>query len=393
MPTYTRNGLSQQKPTLTQLGNPVEEAKCLALMLVRDLIASGFNVYTVDDDLTNAGDYTNDVVNTQIWTTVTLTPTAAVDPLAATDPWMIRIRVAGSGAGRQTVNGTTVDITHPNTGLYIKVGSFEMLSGTNIAGPAISEYALIPPTWGGGIIGDQGTILGAYAGPEFARISPSFPMTYRLTVAARGFVFAAWHQVFTEDMTKMGVVCVQHGVKCDGAMEDEDTRPLIMVTNINPTNVAVAMTGTETSTPRSTWFYQIIRTADEISPFPQWTNVSITMGSPDGIIYTDNTISDNRELKGSTLTYYPVRWYTPVTTDQNEYILKFAYGFASSRFVHPEELDLLAISKGEAYQSGQTIPITVYGEERKYTALNSNNQNVAYDGGIRIFVLTEAPDL
>ncbi len=395
MPTYARSGLTQQKPTEAQLGDAAAEAKCLTLQLVRDLIDGGFDVYTVDDNIDLVGSATNADIDDVVWSSVTLKPTTAVDPLVDEDPWLIRLRVGGLGQGREVVNGVSGQIVHPNTGLFFKVGAEEMLSGANITGPALKEYAIIPPTWGGGITTEQASVLGPYSGVTYARISPSFPMDYRLTIAERGFVLAAFHPVLTEDLAKMGVVCVQHGIKCDGTMEDTDTRPLILLTNINPSDVIVAqVTGnTEQSTPRNAWYYEIVRMSDNISPYPFWTNTNQTMGVVNGTYYTDNLVSDPREFKGSSLQHFPVRWYTPVTTDRNEYILRFPGGFSSARFLHPEEMDLIAISKADAYQSSQEVPLTIYGEQRKYTALSSNNQNVAYDAGIRVFILTDSPAL
>jgi hypothetical protein len=50
-------------------------------------------------------------------------------------------------------------------------------------------------------------------------------------------------------------------------------------------------------------------------------------------------------------------------------------------------MDLIAISKGPAYQGGQAVNINVYGEAREYTAYSSN-YGTRPDEFIRVFVLT-----
>jgi hypothetical protein len=86
----------------------------------------------------------------------------------------------------------------------------------------------------------------------------------------------------------------------------------------------------------------------------------------------------------------PITWNSnmPVTADTGEYILLFPSGLCTVRFAYSDELDLISISKANAYQSGQAIPITVYGDNRTYTALSSNTVQYGASASVRVFFLT-----
>lgn len=390
MPSYFRSNFSQQIPTVGQLGNPAEEEKCLAFQIVKDMIAGGFNVYAIDDDVATAGTALNSRAQTTIWTRITLIATAAVDPIIATDPWMIRLEVKGTASTwGKDVNGNNVQINVSNVGLYYRVGSTARLSGDNITGSTLREYALVPPFYGS-IATGQAAVLGIYARNEFARISTAFPMSFRMTIVNRGIVLAAWPTVLTEDTRMMGIVCIQRGVNCAGDPNVSNSKPLYMVMNSSPTNVDLGSDAYPTPT-RNQWYYQIIRATGIDMPYPNWTDANANVGNPNGSGYAANIISDIRELGGSSLNYFPVRWSTPVTNDLGDYILVFPFGLTSDRFSYSDEVDLIAVSKADAYGSGQDVPINVYNQNRTYTALSSNNQRVANNGGIRVFMLTGGP--
>ena len=97
-------------------------------------------------------------------------------------------------------------------------------------------------------------------------------------------------------------------------------------------------------------------------------------------------VSDPISQYGTTMYQVPRSWKSPVTTDRGEYVLVFPFGFTSPRVAYIEEMDLVAISKGPAYQGVQPISISVYGQTRTYTSFSSNSATES--NYVRVFLLT-----
>lgn len=379
MPTYKKEGLTHQ----VSIGNdaagaPLNPNFALMYNIANDMVSNGhFSV------VERSGTALNNSLR------VILKPSLAVDPLWNDNPWHIYFEAKGTSIEQ---NNTGDDYTVSNRGLFFKIGTPAQLPSLAGIAAGLSEFPIMPSrmnTFGL----DQG-FLGV--NKDFPRLSVRHPATYRLTIVERGFVLAVWTESITEDFAKMGVICVQRGVGCDGEMVATGQRPLYMVTNISPTGSNLSLNSDfNIDGPRNAWYYNIVREFDTTVPMPPFqtypSNVQGYPSGPNNLYYNSNLISDSREILGQSINYFPNRWYTPVTTDTGEYILLFPFGLCTRRFAFSDEIDLLAVSKADAYQSKQEVPITVYGDARYYTALNSNNQDstVAYDSGVRAFILND----
>jgi hypothetical protein len=391
MPSLSKQGLTHMVDKgLDPSGAPYGTDNAMAYNIWNDMRNNGFI-------LSEARDENGDIATTlQAAVEVILTPSLTVDPLWNENKWEIYMSAEGNGV--EQVDGQNFSAIR--RGLYMKIGTpsqFTLPGDTNhsIAGAkavALPKYPIMPEQFN--TFGLDQEFLGV--AKEWPRISVRHPGAYQLTIVERGFVLATWTQVLTEDMSKMGIVCVQRGVGCDGTMVTTGQKPLYMVTNITPVGVTTTQSPfLNMPSPRWNWYYQIIREFDTSVPMPNWqVYPSTNPYYPKNVMslfYNSNLISDPLEILGQSINYFPTRWYTPVTTDTGEYILLFPFGLCTSRFAFSDELDLIAVSKADAYQSGQQVPITVYTQAREYTALNSNNQapDVAYDSGIRVFILTK----
>lgn len=374
MPTYSREEMTHQVAIGTDpSGAALDPDKALATNLWKDMLAGGFQL--VDADTGLVGGIQNNT------TKVIMRPLVSVDPLWGTDPWSIYMEVSGSAVMPSPLTGANATVT--NTGLYMRIGSSSQLPNLTNMVAGLPSYPLIPNRFEA-LTTEQYAV--ANVGVDYPRLSVMTPMAYRLTIVERGFVFASWTQAFTENAMHFGVMCVQRGVSCDGTVSSTGQKPLYMVTNITPTSLG---SGTFPG-PKNGWFYSIVREIDTTVSQPQWVTQPTNQGGVYGYLFSTNTINDPNEARGTVLNYFPSQWKTPVTTDTGEYILMFPFGLCSNRFAFSDEIDLIAVSKADAYQSGQVVPITVYGEDREYTAYSSNNQSagINYDSGIRIFVLS-----
>lgn len=366
-------------------GVPLTTTDSLTYHLFRDLVAGGFEVVETD----TSGGLQADT------TKVIFRPGTTVDPIAANqdERWHIYFETTTGSARMPNPTSTPPGalVSLENTGLSYKVGSRTQLADIATASAStLHSYPIVLPDFMRYLTSEQAALGGITN--TYPRLSIKTPMSYQLTVVERGFALGIWTQVFTEDYYHMGVVCVQRGVGCDGNMISTGQKPLYMVTNVAPStaNLGDGIPGG----PKNNWFYQIPREVDTASAYPFWIS-NPQAGTVNNAIIQDTMISDPNESMGRVLNYFPVRWFTPVTTDTGEYVLVFPFGMCTSRFAFSDEIDLIAVSKADAYQSSQVVPINVYGEERFYTAYNSNNQSsgVNGNGGTRIFMYTKGPEI
>lgn len=385
MPTYQRPGFTHQiAPTgsLDDAGNPLNTSNALAFNLWTDMLAGGFQLV----------EHNGGAGGLREATKIIMRPSLAVDPLWATDKWHVYFEVRGNSRAPNPlapVGGTYIFPT--NRGLYFRIGSDTQLPSIANMSTALYEYPIVPDQFYA-LYDNQATLIGL--DDQNPRLSARTPMSYHLTIVERGFVLGTWTQALTEDTTKMGVICVQRGVGCDGTIASSGQKPLYMVTNVSATGAGISFGRDNNDGPRNAWFYSIIREVDTTQARPNWQTITGS-GSP-GLIsdyyrYNVNCISMDSEPQGQSLNYFPTRWKTPVTTDTNEYILLFPFGLCTGRFAFSDEIDLIAVSKADAFQHEQEVEINVYDNTRFYNAYNSNNQfpTVNFDSGVRVFLLND----
>jgi hypothetical protein len=106
---------------------------------------------------------------------------------------------------------------------------------------------------------------------------------------------------------------------------------------------------------------------------------------------TPDDVSEMTGRYGTSMYRVPNVWEGPVTTDTGEYVLLFPFGLCSGKVAFTEEMDMVAISKGAAYQGIQDVSIDVYGDTRTYTSYNSNLST--QKDYVRIFLLTGGGDI
>lgn len=390
MPTLNVGGLTYMTLGTDEYGNPINENNAFAPMLFKHMLENGFEEVAKDASTISESKK------------VILRPTLAVDPNWTTDPWHVYFEVKGTATITNPLNPSQL-ITVQDRGLFMRVGSPTQLP--NIAGisTVLPEYPIVPSQYYRLTAAELSSVSGITV--NYPRVNINAPMEFKLAIYERGFALIATSTKFLDDMAINSVVCVQRGVSCDGTVSTTGQKPLYLVTNVSATGSRVYNSQSSPFNidgPRVAWFYNVIREADTTAPYPSWTAYSgdgspnITDGSGSNswpananvnLNYVPTVISDPREILGQTLNYFPTRWFGPVTNDTNEYIMLFPFGLCTDRFAFSEEIDLIAISKADAFQAGQSVPISVYGESRTYTATTSNNVNVNNDSGIRVFIL------
>lgn len=235
------------------------------------------------------------------------------------------------------------------------------------------------------------------------RLYPSNPYSYTLTIVERGFALNIYPQASTEDLQQSGYFVVQRAMSCGGSVTSTGNTPLYLITNVTQTSLNKSSDTTKgidsIPGPQASWFAEIIREQNIITPYPSWSvsssgymSTSYGSGGQDYVLLNTN-ISDTREPLGNVLHRFPDRWQAPVTRDTGEYVLLFPFGICSNRYAYTDEIDLIAVSKANAYQATQPVPVTVYGQDRTYMAGTSNNTQVGNDSGVRVFLYIKGDEI
>ena len=385
---YNNNvNLGGSTPTITY-------DECLFLNLVEDFIHNGFTLY--DSEVVDQNGNTSrppTLADVQSSTAITdlqlgtvaviLVPDKTVDPLIDTNPWFLKISLVDNSKSK----------TYRYTGISIGASYYttaveEPRIGSTTEG-IVQLYNILPA------INTDGATPMMY---------PSSPYSYTLTIVERGFALNIASQTQPEDLTQSGFFVIQRAVSCGGAVTTTGTTPLYLLTNITLVPLTSIITSTNVDSnlgPQATWFALILREAGVLTPAPNW-NDSVSIGGYTTTSYGTNgqeyllkntNISDTREQTGHVLHRFPDRWQAPVTRDTGEYVLLIPFGICSNRFAYTDELDLIAVSKANAYQASQSVPVTVYGQDRTYMAGTSNNTQVGNDSGVRVFLYTKGDEI
>lgn len=370
----------------------IEYSQCLFLNIIEDFIHNGFSLY--DSEVVDQNGNTSrpptvtDVTTSSPITTlqlgtiaVILIPDETVDPYISTNPWFLKISV---------LDGYNTASPYYYSGMQIGVNSYY----PDIEMPRIGSNAEknIP----------MNKILPTYSGSSnstIVRMYPSNPYGYTLTIVKRGFSLNVFSQVTSDDLQYSGFFVVQRAMGCNGAINSTGNLPLYLLTNVTPVPLNSGSSIDSVLGPQASWFARIVRenylttqTPDWVADSPTFMSTSIGNNGADYELMRTN-ISDTRELLGNVLHRFPDRWQGPVTRDTGEYVLLFPFGICSERYAYTDEIDLIAVSKANAYQASQQVPVSVYTETRTYLAGSSNNNQVGNNSGIRVFIYIAGPEI
>lgn len=293
--------------------------KNLTDQLVADLIANGF-VLKFPQTFTAGG----------AAPTATLEAGANVDPLAATQPW--RIRIEGSDTG--IAFNVAPPLQLPDSGGVVMETS-QMSSG--LLGTATAPF--VNHAGSGGWV------------PSSAD-KAAYPMSYRLTVSRQGFVLYVWLHDSDKVGGKFSWVCVQRPV-------DSQTGETL-VTGKAPV-FCVFSTGNKINR-------FVVREVDVLRP---QNIVDATAHSED----SRAIINDKNQV---------------AISEDSKYIITFPNGLNTPRYAYTHELDLIAYTSADVISAWAEVPLTVYGEAtpRTYKAMNASG---AYNTGMRILMLMQGP--
>lgn len=281
-----------------------------------------------------------------------------VDPLAATQPWRIRLSCGSTQNMFQVHVGTQTNIANDgtvySTGVFVQSSSEDTVgqlrrgavthTSLNTAGEA--KFVL----WHNNALYNEGDI------PPNAK-----PFAYRLSITPRGIALVAWVEALDSDGDEFMWFVVQRPV--------DNNTGTVLTTGRCPV-FAVWGVGTASTTALNPATAEIWRTTvREIDVDVPTSPKRATLHTPDAHAIIN-----------------PVKQVA--IAEGNQFVIKFPHGFNTQRYMYKHEVDMLAYTSADVISQWSETDVTVYGEaqQRTYKAMSANGPN---NTGCRILILIE----
>lgn len=232
-------------------------------------------------------------------------------------------------------------------------------------------------------------------------INASNPYGYNLTVTDYGFALVAFNQTKAFDFSNNSVTCVQRPINPDGSVYLDNKAPLFAIYN----NASQISAGTNFFREYFVWYIDVLRESDfksteaarDLFP-PGGTGAAVARSisnfphrRTDIFKYLARRNFSNPTEYNQTRSIYewPLDWEQPRTTDDGNIAYIFPSGLTTSRFVYPQELDLIGLGPAEAFAFGTNIDVNRFSEAREYTV---SVQHDPFNDGVSMIQLSDGPD-
>ena len=202
-----------------------------------------------------------------------------------------------------------------------------------------------------------------------------------ITVTSRGFVFTISSIDTVNQRHKNSMVCIQRPVNpSTGVINTSGTCPIFCLyqnysdrdptdsdypisyslkpsatDNVSPPNVQFNYTGAKGL------YFIVVRETDISNASKNLDTYNVV--PPSG--------SDNNNYTPGTMYSLSFDWTYPITFDDSSYVMKFPFGFMTSRNTYIDEMDLVSFVNAAVFPFEYDISIGVYGETTNRTYLTS----------------------
>lgn len=347
------------------MGITIEQTNLISLevvgrTLMADLLANGFTEVSGETDFSSA-------------TVATFEAGATVDPLAATQPWRLRVGLSASpsniGSFLDFHVGTETNL--PDTLAIISDGLPNSVSyDANTTGHLIGIESSFEDynenelyTFHAHQVYNNPI---DYQNNQIADIS-SRPMSYRLSISDRGIAFCLWVEGYESEGDMYMWFVIQRPV--------DNQTGAVLQTGRCPVFCLYSSGGgfpyaQNTTNPDNCKIYQmVVRESDVFRPYGH-----ANAGA--------HNITDNREHHAVLNPLQQVG-----IAENNQFVITYPNKFNTTRHLYKHELDMIAYTSADVISQFSDIDVTVYGEgtARTYTALNANQP---LNTGMRILFLT-----
>lgn len=268
---------------------------------------------------------------------------ANVDPLAATQPWRIRMECSGSTTG----------FVRLNVGTPLQIADDRSVSQATGAGNHNTSGFIR------GLGATDDWIEGAnlYTG---GATENSAPLSYRMSISPRGIALCVWVEGEEDSGSKFSWIVIQRPVdNANGSVLNAGKAPVFCVFS------AGGGAGDSVTSVNQNIHQFVVREADVNAP---------TVPVPACIASEDANAIINPLTQVS-------------IAEGNQYVISIPNNLATQRHVYKHELDMIAYTSADVVAQNANVALTLYGEgsARTFTALNANGSN---NTGMRILFLT-----
>lgn len=307
---------------------------------------------------------------TQFW--CLMESTSAVDAYLTTDSsqkYRVLLTATVTNKDTRVLSNQYQDYNNVITDLTMTIGTSQQIftpTGTGSSSVYTTYPTVMPNTptvqlWSG---------LTAY-------YNQSADMNLQMTLTSRGFALMTYRS------SDINMMPGQSGTSSGNAL-------VVVQRPVNPTNGSTKVQGTAP-------IFCLAKNTNDTTP---GFNFSVIRESD---IPTATAFVDTSVVSTSVFYKFSSEWTHPNLFDNLTHVIKFPFGFCTTRHIYMEEMDLLCLVNATAFVGGQKMNITMYGEstKRTYTTgfgglvygglTNVNNTVVAnteVSGSARIGILT-----
>lgn len=299
--------------------------------------------------------------------------TSAVDDYLTTDSsqkYRVLFTATVANTDSSVSNGVYQNYDNVITDLTMTIGTSQQIF-TPVGTPSSSAYTTYP------------TIMPST--PTFQiwegltnQYNQSADMNAVLSLTSRGFALATYHT---------GDINVMPG---QGSSTSSGNSMVVVQRPVNPSDGKAKVAGTA----------PIFCLAKPVDSNTSGFQFSVIRESD---VPTATAVVDTSIVSSSVFYKFSTDWAHPNLFDNLTHVIKFPFGFCTTRHIYMEEMDMICLVNATAFVGNQTMAITMYSEttERTYTAtygdldyggldvINSVvSPNTEIKGGSRIGILT-----
>lgn len=182
------------------------------------------------------------------------------------------------------------------------------------------------------------------------------PLSYNLTVGTHGLVLTTWAEGRSKDGDCFNWFVIQRSVDSNGLTIESTKDPLFCA----------------------------------FSPSGGGDN-DVNVIDPDGIlkfVVREGDINAPTKPRSAVVpSADSAAWFNPIqqvsTSENGKFIVSFPRGLNTQRYRYDTELDMVAFASADVVAQGTEVPLTLYGNLRKYKAINANHIN---NKGMRLLI-------
>lgn len=340
--------------TFTQ-GN-ITDLRELWFQIATNLVASG--TMTVESCYVGAAgspDYSSPVTSpSPNGALYVFAPTVNLDANFELQPWRLVVKIEVNGYNIWAVTPTQIIVT-PDNFRIAKVGTLPNIESGRLSPKSIED----PTDKAGTHFFSRDPLDSTWSCFEENSDADLVPLSYLVSLGDHGIAMTLWAEGQDKEGDCFNWFVIQRSVDGSGALISDSLDPLFC---------AFSRTGGGSN--------------------------DVNVVDPNGILkftVREKDVNAPTIAKSAVMpTADSSAWFNPIqqvsTSENGKFIVSFPRGLNTQRYRYDTELDMVAFASADAIAHGTSVPINLYGQSRKYKAINANHLN---NKGMRLLIQTQ----